>query len=109
MHVLTLQTWRLNKRCNFQEKKTIESQRQEIYHQNIRISSLERSVSDQANSSREREKDCNFFSKKSIADLENRIKSQEQHSRRTRLRFNNVPVPTDAIGNIQHPVDTNKH
>ena len=36
------------------------------------------------------------------------MEAQEQYSRRTSLRFHNVPVPVDQRGHIKHPVDTDK-
>ena len=41
-----------------------------------------------------------------VAGLENRIESQEQHSRRTNLRFHNIQVPVDERGRIVQPIDT---
>ena len=41
-----------------------------------------------------------------ICELEERIESQEQYSRRTSLRFHNVKVPVDSKGAIKHPVNT---
>lgn len=41
-------------------------------------------------------------------ELENRIEEQEQYSRRTSLRFNNVPVPSDVDGNVIQPIDSDK-
>lgn len=35
-----------------------------------------------------------------------KLEEQEQYSRRTSLRFNNVKVPTDGRGNIIKPIDT---
>ena len=55
--------------------------------------------------SKEHDKDIDSLYNR-IAELENRIESQEQYSRRTSLRFNNVPVPVDVNGKIIHPVDT---
>ncbi|CAC5359747.1 unnamed protein product [Mytilus coruscus] len=43
-----------------------------------------------------------------IADLKIRVESQEQYSRRTSLRFHNVPVPVDNHGKILHPVNTDE-
>ncbi|VDI80458.1 Hypothetical predicted protein [Mytilus galloprovincialis] len=38
--------------------------------------------------------------------IEARIEEQEQYSRRTSLRFHNVPAPTDDKGDIIKPIDT---
>ncbi|CAG2219383.1 unnamed protein product [Mytilus edulis] len=43
-----------------------------------------------------------------IADLKIRVESQEQYSRRTSLRFHNIPVPIDNQGKILHPVNTDE-
>ena len=43
-----------------------------------------------------------------MSGLEIRIESQEQYSRRTSLRFHNIPVPVDERGRIVHPVDTDQ-
>ncbi|CAC5406105.1 unnamed protein product [Mytilus coruscus] len=43
---------------------------------------------------------------KRIGLLENRLKNQEQYSRRTSLRFHNMPVPVDRYGKVMHPVNT---
>ncbi|KAK6181849.1 hypothetical protein SNE40_009629 [Patella caerulea] len=41
-----------------------------------------------------------------VISLEKRLEEQEQYSRRTSLRFNNVCVPTKGNGNIITPIDT---
>jgi len=41
-----------------------------------------------------------------LNNVETRIEEQEQYSRRTSLRFNNVKVPTNRKGEIIQPVDT---
>lgn len=38
--------------------------------------------------------------------VESRIEEQEQYSRRTSLRFHNVPAPTNVNGDIIQPIDT---
>ncbi|CAG2225210.1 unnamed protein product [Mytilus edulis] len=38
--------------------------------------------------------------------IEARVEEQEQYSRRTSLRFHNVPAPTDDKGDIIKPIDT---
>jgi hypothetical protein len=38
--------------------------------------------------------------------VEERVEEQEQYSRRTSLRFNNVRVPTNSNGDIIQPIDT---
>ena len=43
-----------------------------------------------------------------MSGLEIRIESQEQHSRKTSLRFHNIQVPVDERGRIVHPVDTDQ-
>lgn len=40
--------------------------------------------------------------------IEARLEEQEQYSRRTSLRFNNVKVATNPDGSIKQPVDTDK-
>ncbi|CAC5384901.1 unnamed protein product [Mytilus coruscus] len=44
--------------------------------------------------------------KSKLVKVESRIEEQEQYSRRTSLRFHNVPVPTDDNGAIITPIDT---
>ena len=44
--------------------------------------------------------------KNKITKLETRLEEQEQYSRRTSLRFNNVKLPTDDNGQINKPIDT---
>ncbi|KAK6190486.1 hypothetical protein SNE40_002348 [Patella caerulea] len=44
--------------------------------------------------------------KTKLQEVESRLEEQEQYSRRTSLRFNNVKVPVDANGYIVKPVDT---
>lgn len=41
-----------------------------------------------------------------IVRMESRLEEQEQYSRRTSLRFNNVKLPTDGRGNIMKQFDT---
>ena len=38
--------------------------------------------------------------------VEERVEEREQYSRRTRLRFNNVRVPTNSNGDIILPIGT---
>jgi NCAIR mutase (PurE)-related protein len=44
--------------------------------------------------------------KSKINNLEKRLEEQEQYSRRTSLRFNNVKVPTNSNNVVQTPIDT---
>ncbi|CAC5422940.1 unnamed protein product [Mytilus coruscus] len=44
--------------------------------------------------------------KSMLVKVEYRTEEQEQYSRRTSLRFHNVPVPTDDNGAILTPIDT---
>ena len=46
------------------------------------------------------------YLKNKLNKVEARLEEQEQYSRRTSLRFNNVPVPTDTKGAIIKPIDT---
>ena len=82
----------------------VETQKQQLIKQ---LSSLQRTTQDQITSNNEREKEINFLYDR-VALLKNRLEIQEQYSRRTSLRFNNVPIPTDRIEGtkIVHPVDT---
>ncbi|CAC5368010.1 unnamed protein product [Mytilus coruscus] len=43
---------------------------------------------------------------KKAKDMDSRLESQEQYSRRTSLRFHNIQVPVDGHGKILHPVNT---
>ena len=45
-----------------------------------------------------------FYGK--LDKIETRVEEQEQYSRRTSLRFHNVPAPTDDKGDIIKPIDT---
>jgi hypothetical protein len=44
--------------------------------------------------------------KNKISNLEKRLEEQEQYSRRTSLRFNNVKVPTNGNNVVKTPTDT---
>ncbi|CAG2239435.1 unnamed protein product [Mytilus edulis] len=85
----------------------VETQKQQLIKQFIQLSSLQRTTQDQITSNNEREKEINFLYNR-VALLENRLEIQEQYSRRTSLRFNNVAIPADRIqgAKIVHPVDT---
>ncbi|CAG2257059.1 unnamed protein product [Mytilus edulis] len=85
----------------------VETQKQQLIKQFIQLSSLQRTTQDQITSNNEREKEINFLYDR-VALLENRLEIQEQYSRRTSLRFNNVPIPADRIqgAKIVLPVDT---
>ncbi len=87
------------------QAKVIEEQRCENVRQRISISNLERFAGNQIAATKQRDTDVEFLFNR-VAELENRIESQEQYSRRTSLRFNNIPVPTDRVGRIIHPVNT---
>ena len=41
-----------------------------------------------------------------MSELEIRLESQEQYSRRTSLRFHNIKIPVNEWGRIIHPVNT---
>ncbi|CAG2218798.1 HMCN [Mytilus edulis] len=47
----------------------------------------------------------NYLNRK-LDKIEARVEEQEQYSRRTSLRFHNVPAPTDDKGDIVKPIDT---
>ncbi|CAC5411191.1 unnamed protein product [Mytilus coruscus] len=89
------------------QNKTIEKQQQQITMQFIQLSALQSTTKDQVTSNKERDNDVNFLYNR-VAELENRLEIQEQYSRRTSLRFNNIPIPVDRLsgGKIVHPVDT---
>lgn len=87
------------------QQQTIDQQQQTIQEQNEKISVLERNVKDQALALEEHGHNADALYKK-MSELEIRIESQEQYSRRTSLRFHNVSVPVDINGRITHPVDT---
>jgi hypothetical protein len=44
--------------------------------------------------------------KNKISNIEKRLEEQEQYSRRTSLRFNNVRVPTNGNNVVKTPIDT---
>ncbi|CAC5412074.1 AASDH [Mytilus coruscus] len=90
------------------EKETvIHTHKQHILKQFIQISNLEQATSNHISTIKEQGKDLDYPSDE-IADLKIRVESQEQYSRRTSLRFYNVPVPVDNHGNILHPVNTDE-
>lgn len=78
-----------------------------ICKQFIEISHLERVTRESITAVKERERDIDALYQK-IADLEYRLENQEQYSRRTSLRFHNVPVPIGDDGKIAHPVNTDQ-
>lgn len=75
--------------------------------QTIDISSIQRSSADHITTLKEHEKEIEYLHCK-IAEIEGRLVNQEQYSRRTSLRFHNIPVPTDERGRVIHPVDTDQ-
>ena len=89
------------------QNKIIDDHKQKLCIQFIKIQSLESAVHQHASTLAEKRKELDYLYQK-ISELENRIENQEQYSRRTSLRFHNVPVPTDFRGHIKHPVDTDK-
>ncbi|CAC5417025.1 unnamed protein product [Mytilus coruscus] len=78
------------------QNKTIEKQQQQITMQFIQLSALQSTTKDQVTSNKERDNDVNFLYNR-VAELEDRLEIQEQYSRRTSLRFNNIPIPVDQL------------
>lgn len=87
------------------QEKTIENHEQKICKQFIQINTLERTIKDQSLAIGEHEAELQFLHKK-MSELEIRLESQEQYSRRTSLRFHNIKVPVNERGRIIHPVNT---
>jgi uncharacterized coiled-coil protein SlyX len=71
----------------------------------IQINTLERTVKDQSLAIDEHGAELESLYKK-MSELEIRLESQEQYSRRTSLRFHNIKVPVNERGRIIHPVST---
>ena len=90
-----------------EQKQIIDSQKEKICSQFIKIQSLESAVYHHVSSLAEHTKEIDHAYDR-IASLESRIEAQEQYSRRTSLRFHNVKVPVDYRGRIKHPVNTDK-
>ena len=88
-------------------QQTITDQKQKICTQFIKIQCLESAVHQHASTIAEQNKELDHLYSK-VVSLEDRVEAQEQYSRRTSLRFHNIPVPTDQRGRIKHPVDTDK-
>ena len=87
------------------QEKTIENHEQKICKQFIQINTLERTVKDQSLAIDEHGAELESLYKK-MSELEIRLESQEQYSRRTSLRFHNIKVPVNERGRIIHPVNT---
>ncbi|CAG2246640.1 unnamed protein product [Mytilus edulis] len=90
-----------------EQETVIQTHKQHILKQFIQISNLEQATSNHINKIKEQGKDLDCLSDE-IADLKIRVESQEQYSRRTSLRFHNIPVPIDNQGKILHPVNTDE-
>lgn len=89
------------------QDKKIEEHTVKICKQFIWIDRLDKQVKTHDDSLRENDAEIEALYKR-ISDLETRLESQEQYSRRTSLRFHNIRVPTDAEGRIIHPVNTDE-
>ena len=89
----------------YKQEKTIENHEQKICKQFIQINTLERTVKDQSLAIDEHGAELESLYKK-MSELEIRLESQEQYSRRTSLRFHNIKVPVNERGRIIHPVNT---
>jgi uncharacterized coiled-coil protein SlyX len=83
----------------------IENHEQKMCKQFIQINTLERTIKDQSLAINEHEAELESLHKK-MSELEIRLESQEQYSRRTSLRFHNIKVPVNERGWIIHPVST---
>ncbi|CAC5367836.1 unnamed protein product [Mytilus coruscus] len=90
-----------------EQETVIQTHKQHILEQFIQISNLEQATLNHITTIKEQSKDLDCLSYE-IADLKIRVASQEQYSRRTSLRFHNVPVPVDNHGKILHPVNTDE-
>ena len=86
---------------------TIDDLKEKTCKQFITIHGLERGMADQIRSLKEHEKEIEALYSK-IGELEVRLESQEQYSRRTSLRFHNLTVPVNDRGFIKHPVNTDQ-
>jgi uncharacterized protein YoxC len=86
---------------------TINKQQQTIADHEGKISVQTNKLAEQELTIKEQYAKINALYNK-VSGLEHRIESQEQHSRRTSLRFHNIQVPVDERGIIVQPVDTDK-
>ncbi|CAG2240570.1 unnamed protein product [Mytilus edulis] len=79
------------------QEKEIANNYQNICKLFIQVNRLEKCCKDRIDQIKEQDKEldaqCN-----AIKDLETRLENQEQYSRRTSVRFHNVPVPIDEQG-----------
>ncbi|CAC5420927.1 unnamed protein product [Mytilus coruscus] len=75
--------------------------------ENLPVHRMEQCCKDRIKQIKEQDKELDLQYNK-IKDLETRLENQEQYSRRTSVRFHNVPVPVDGQGQIQHPVNTDR-
>jgi uncharacterized coiled-coil protein SlyX len=85
----------------------INVQTNKLAEQSDKISKLEHKTTEQGLTIKEQYAELNALYNK-VSELEIRIESQEQHSRRTSLRFHNIQVPVDERGRIVQPIDTDK-
>ena len=85
----------------------INVQTNKLAEQSDKISKLEHKTTEQGLTIKEQYAEINALYNK-VSELEIRIESQEQHSRRTSLRFHNIQVPVDERGKIVQPIDTDK-
>jgi flagellar biosynthesis chaperone FliJ len=93
------------KKIGHKQEKIIEKHEQKMCKQFIQINTLERTIKDQSLAINEHEAELESLHKK-MSELEIRLESQEQYSRRTSLRFHNIKVPVNERGGIIHPVNT---
>ena len=87
------------------EQDVIDGHSKQLTEQSDKITKLEQKVLEQGWSMKEQDTEINALFNK-IAELEIRVESQEQYSRRTSLRFHNIKVPVDQRGKMIHSVDT---
>ena len=90
-----------------EQNDVIKEQEQLITKQANEISVLDTSVKDHTWALKEQAREIDALYSK-LLELELRIESQEQYSRRTSLRFHNIKVPVNQKNEIIHPVNTDE-
>lgn len=100
-----IETVRSQQKTITEQQEVIDGHSKQLTEQSDKINKLEQKVLEQGWSMKEQDAEINAIFNK-ISELEIRVESQEQYSRRTSLRFHNIKVPVDERGRIIHPVDT---
>jgi uncharacterized protein (UPF0147 family) len=97
----------INRNCQKATKNTITEQEQTLLKHAAIITTLQTIAKDHTLALKEHSTEVDALYNK-IKELESRIESQEQYSRRSSLRFHNIKVSVDERGNVKHPVYTDE-